>query len=201
MRSAALDAANTLTLLRNINFASYRPANSAAYPNSAFGRSLRSTAALIKADVGVEAVQVDIGGWDTHQQQDPNAGSMFNTMRDFANALGAFWADVMQGGSAHRVTVVAVSEFGRNVRENASAGTDHGRATAMFVMGGSIAGGRVLTNDWPGLARESLEAGQDLKVTLDHRDILAEVVQQRLGNANLGVVFPDFKPTFRGVTR
>ena len=201
VRSAALDATNTLTLLRNINFASYRPANSAAYPNSSFGRSLRSTAALIKADVGVEAVQVDIGGWDTHQNQDPNAGSMFNTMRDLANSLGAFWADVMQGESSHRVTVVAVSEFGRNVRQNASLGTDHGRATAMFVLGKSIAGGRVLTNDWPGLARENLESGQDLKVTIDHRDILAEVVQNRLGNQNLGVVFPDYKPTFRGVTR
>lgn len=201
MRSAALDATNTLNLLRTIDFANYRPANAAAYPNSAFGRSLRSAAALIKADVGIEAVQVDVGGWDTHQNQDPNAGSMYNTMRDYANALGAFWADVMQGASNHRVTVVALSEFGRNVRENLSLGTDHGRASAMFVMGKAVAGGRVLTNDWPGLARENLESGQDLKVTLDHRDILAEVVARRLGNQQLDVVFPDYRPTFRGVMR
>jgi uncharacterized protein (DUF1501 family) len=201
MRSAALDATTTFTLLRTIDIASYRPANSAAYPNSAFGRSLRSTAALIKADVGIEAVQVDVGGWDTHQQQDPNAGSMYRTMLDFANALGAFWADVMQGAGTHNVTVVAISEFGRNVRQNGSDGTDHGRASAMFVMGQQIAGGRVLTNNWPGLARENLESGQDLKVTLDHRDVLAEVVARRLGNPSLDVVFPDYKPTFRGVTK
>ena len=203
LRSAALDVSNTLKLLRTIDFTGYRPANAAAYPNSGFGRSLRSTAALIKADVGIEAVQVDIGGWDTHQNQDPAnpAGSMYRTMQDFSNAIGAFWADVMQGATNHRVTLVAISEFGRNVRENGSAGTDHGRAGAMFVMGNAIAGGRVLTVDWPGLAREQLESGQDLRVTLDHRDVLAEIVSKRLGNPNLATVFPDYRPTMRGVVK
>jgi len=71
----------------------------------------------------------------------------------------------------------------------------------MFLMGRNIAGGRVLLNGWPGLARENLERGQDLKVTLDHRDILAEVVKNRLANPNVSVVFPDYVPTMRGVTR
>jgi uncharacterized protein (DUF1501 family) len=203
LRSAALDVSNTLRLLRTIDVAGYRPANAAAYPNSAFGRSLRSAAALIKADVGIEAVQVDVGGWDTHQNQAPNVatGSMYRTMADFAGAIGAFWADVLQGGTAHGVTLVAVSEFGRNVRENGNAGTDHGRAGAMFVLGQQVAGGRVLTVDWPGLAREQLESGQDLRVTLDHRDVLAEIVAKRLGNPNVAAVFPDYRPTYRGVVR
>jgi uncharacterized protein (DUF1501 family) len=201
VRSSALDAANTLALLRTINVAAYRPANAAAYPNSGFGRAMRSAAALIKADVGIEAIQADIGGWDTHQAQDPVAGSMFRTMQDFAGALGAFWADVMApGGAPANVTLVAISEFGRNVRENGSLGTDHGRASAMFAMGPGISGGRVLTNDWPGLAREQLESGQDLKVTLDHRDVLAEIVAKRLGNPSVDVVFPDYRATHRGVT-
>ena len=94
-----------------------------------------------------------------------------------------------------------MSEFGRNARQNGSLGTDHGRGNCMFVMGRNIAGGRVLVNNWPGLAREHLESAQDLKVTLDHRDILAEIVRNRLGNTNLAVVFPDYTPTTRGVTR
>ena len=57
------------------------------------------------------------------------------------------------------------------------------------------------TQPWPGLARENLESGQDLKVTLDHRDVLAEIVARRLGNPNTSVVFPDYAPVFRGVTR
>jgi len=57
----------------------------------------------------------------------------------------------------------------------------------------------VLTVNWPGLAREQLESGQDLRVTLDHRDVLAEIVAKRLGNPSVSTVFPDFTPTFRGV--
>jgi uncharacterized protein (DUF1501 family) len=202
MHSAALDATNTVALLKSVNFAGYTPANGAVYPDtarSAFSRALKSVATLIKADVGIEAAQVDIGGWDTHNQQDPLAGQMFNTMRDFSNSLGAFYADVIASG--YNVTVVAISEFGRNVRENGSQGTDHGRGTTMFAMGKGIAGGRVLVKNWPGLAREQLEQGQDLKVTVDYRDILAEIVKNRLANPNLDLVFPTWTPTFLGVTR
>lgn len=201
VRSSALDALNTIELLRVIDFTGYRPAGGATYPNNGFGRGMRSTAALIKADIGVEAIQLDLGGWDTHSNQDPLAGSMYNTMLTLANSLAAFHADVIASGFAQNVTVVILSEFGRNVRQNGSLGTDHGRGNCMFLMGRHIAGGRVLVNSWPGLAREQLEAGQDLRVTLDHRDILAEVVRNRLGNPNLNVVFPDYVPTLRGVTK
>lgn len=196
----ALDALNTLALLTAINFNGYTPAGGAVYPNTGFGRAMRSAAALIKADVGIEAIQLDIGGWDTHSAQAPLTGSMSRTMADLANSLAAFHADALTGGVAYKVTVVVISEFGRNVRENGSLGTDHGRGSCMFVMGPGIAGGRVLTNSWVPLARENLEAGQDLRVTIDHRDILAEIVSRRLGNTNLGVIFPTFVPTVRGVT-
>jgi len=201
VRSAALDALNTIELLRVIDFEGYQPANGAVYPNTSFGRGMHSTAALIKADVGVEAIQLNLSGWDTHASQDPLAGSMFNTMSNLAGSIAAFHADVIAGGTSHDVTLIVLSEFGRNVRQNGSLGTDHGRGNCMFVMGRNITGGRVLVNNWPGLARENLEAGQDLRVTLDHRDILAEVVRNRLGNSNVGIVFPDYVPTFRGVTK
>jgi uncharacterized protein (DUF1501 family) len=203
LRSSALDALNTLELLRLINFTGYVPANGAVYPNTTFGRAMRSAAALVKSDIGLEAAQIDVGGWDTHSAQDPlNAGgAMYNIMQGLANALGAFHADIIAGTQTTNVTLVVISEFGRNVRENSARGTDHGRGNCMFVMGRNIAGGRVYAFNWPGLARENLQDGQDLKVTLDHRDILAEIVKNRLGNQNVGVVFPDFVPTFRGVTK
>ncbi len=200
-RSAALDATATLTLLKSINFPAYVPSNGAVYPNSGFGRGLRSAAALIKADIGVEAIQLDIGGWDTHVAEDPNAGALFRLMQDFSNSIGAFWADVLQGNGNYNATLVAMSEFGRNVRENGSAGTDHGRGGVMFAMGHAISGGRVLTNNWVPLARENLQDGQDVKVNIDHRDVLAEIVKNRLGNPNLAVIWPGYTPTFRGVTK
>ena len=126
---------------------------------------------------------------------------MHNQMMQLSSALAAFYADVMQGTTANGVTLVVISEFGRNARENGDRGTDHGRGNVAFAMGKNIAGGRVLTNGWPGLATENLESGQDLRVTLDHRDILAEIVQNRLGNPNLATIFPDYTPKFRGITK
>ena len=87
--------------LSTIDISAYQPSGGAVYPTSSFGTALRSTAALIRADVGVEAVQIDIGGWDTHSAQDPVTGGMATTMRDLADALAAFHAD-MVGASRHR---------------------------------------------------------------------------------------------------
>ncbi len=199
VRDAGTDALRTVSLLRSIAFNSYRPANGAQYPDTNFGRGLRSLAAIIKADAGVEAAHLDIGGWDTHANQGSTTGQMHELMTDFAGTLGAFWADVMQGAGRNNVTVAVVSEFGRNARENGSLGTDHGRASVAFFLGPGIAGGRVMAQ-WPGLSRDVLEDGQDLRVTIDHRDLLAEVVRRRLGNANIGAIFPGFVPVERGIT-
>ena len=162
-KTTAADALNTINMLRNLNVAGYQPANGSVYPNTGLGRGLRNSAALIKADIGVEAVHLDIGGWDTHTQQDPLGGSMSQTMTQLSGALSA------------------------------------GRPDARVSNG--IAGGRVLTNNWRPLAQENLVDRQDLPVSIDHRDVLAEIVQNRLGNANLGVVFPGYTPVMRGVTK
>ncbi|MCP3918806.1 MAG: DUF1501 domain-containing protein [bacterium] len=82
-----------------------------------------------------------------------------------------------------------MTEFGRRVAENGSAGCDHGRGTSMLCMGEHVDGGRVLAQ-WPGLAPGQPYNGEDLEITIDYRDVLAEIVQERLGNPNLDVVFP-----------
>jgi uncharacterized protein (DUF1501 family) len=198
LRSLALNAIDTRVLLTSLGIRRYRPADGVSYPDTALAASLRSIAAIIKSDAGLEVAHVDLGGWDTHARQDPHAGSMFSTMSTFAQAVAAFHADVI--ARDHPVTLVAISEFGRHVEENASLGTDHGRGTVMFAMGRHIAGGRVLVNRWPGLAPEEQD-DHALRVTIDYRDILAEIVERRLGNGNLAAVFPGLVPTPWGVTR
>jgi uncharacterized protein (DUF1501 family) len=200
-KTAAIDAINTINLLRSINVNGYTPANGAVYPNTGLARGLRSSAALIKADIGIEALHLDIGGWDTHTNQDPLAGAMNSRMLELSGAIGAFWQDVIASGFAQNVTLVVLSEFGRNVRENGSRGTDHGRATAMLALGRNINGGRVLTNNWRSLDIANLADRQDLAVTIDYRDILAEIVLNRLGNTNMGLIFPGYTPVMRGVTK
>jgi uncharacterized protein (DUF1501 family) len=202
MRDAALDGLGTVNILRALDFTNYRPANGATYDSNNFGNALRAIAVMIRGEIGLEAAHVDYGGWDTHANQGSVGanGVMATLMTEFSRGLAAFWQDIMQGPQSLRVTLLVATEFGRNVRENGSQGTDHGRAGVMFVMGPAVAGGRVIA-EWPGLAREVLEDGQDLRVTTDTRDVLAELVQKRLGNPNQSVIFPNYVPRFRGVFR
>lgn len=202
VRSRALDSLATISLLQTINFAGYQPQGGAVYPTTgayaAFGQAMKSTAALIKAQIGVEAIAIDLDGWDTHGTQGTFGGTFAGLATALGQALGAFYTDMTQGG-APTVTVVVMTEFGRRIAENGSAGTDHGHGGAMFLLGnGSIAGGSVLTS-WPGLAPAQRFEGLDLAVTIDHRDILAEIAQTRLQNPSAAALFPNFTPTFRGV--
>ena len=89
--------------------------------------------------------------------------------------------------------VLAVTEFGRTAAINGTRGTDHGTATAAFLIGGAVAGGRVLA-DWPGLAPRALYQGRDLAPTLDLRAVLKGVLAEHLGVSTRALdeeVFPD----------
>lgn len=185
--------------LGGVDFAGYVPANGAVYPATPFGEQMRATAALIKANLGLEVVAIDydrLRGWDHHAQLGPLVGGFATKANDLARGLQAFYLDL---APAHLddVVLVAYSEFGRRVAENASHGTDHGHGGAMLVLGGRVVGGRVLSN-WPGLAPAQLDDG-DLAATIDTRDVLAEILDVRFGNPNVGHVFPGFTPTYRGV--
>jgi len=196
LSSAAEATFETIDLLAGIDFVGYAPAGGAVYPNSNFGRQLKTTAALIKAGLGLEVISLDYGGWDLHNQLGPITGAMATKMDDLARGLEAFYKDLLPN-ELRRVTVVVLSEFGRRAFENASGGTDHGHGNALLVMGYGVNGGRVLAN-WPGLGTPQLDNG-DLAITIDHRDILAEIAFKRLGNPNLATIFPNYTPTFRGV--
>ncbi len=198
LRAAAITTLQTIDLLQTINFATYQPSGGAVYPAGNFGTALRSTAALLKAQIGVEAVAIDLGGWDTHANQGTLTGTMAGLMSQLAQGLAAFHTDLNSGDSRPSHAVVCMSEFGRRVAENGSAGTDHGHGNCAILMGTAIQGGRVLAQ-WPGLAPDQRYQGLDLGVTIDYRDLLAEILQHRLGAPDLGVIFPDFTPTFRGV--
>ncbi|HEX7588759.1 MAG TPA: DUF1501 domain-containing protein, partial [Anaerolineae bacterium] len=189
MRDLAKIAANT-----------YTPANGANYPNTPYGKSLATVAQLIKAGMGLEVACVDIGGWDTHVQQGTTTdGQMPQLISEFAAGLAAFYTD-MQDQMSH-ITVVTMSEFGRRVQENSGHGTDHGHGNVMFVMGGGIKGGKVY-GEWPGLAQENLYGPGDLAITTDFRDVLGEIVQNRLLDKKLSDVFPGYTNfKFRGITQ
>jgi uncharacterized protein (DUF1501 family) len=188
-----------VAMLQSIQKQAYVPAAGADYPRGRFGDSLRQIAQLIKADVGMEMAFADIGGWDHHVNemgQRASEGQLPNLLREFSQALAAFWQDM--GDRMADVALVTMSEFGRTARENGNRGTDHGHANCMFAMGGGIHGGKVYGR-WPGLQPEQLYESRDLALTTDFRDVLGELVVRHLGNPSLTDVFPSYTPKFLGL--
>ncbi|HSI72621.1 MAG TPA: DUF1501 domain-containing protein [Fimbriimonas sp.] len=199
LENSAISILDTINLLNKIDFENYQPMGTAVYPASELGYAFKSAAALVRSDVGVEAMTIDVGGFDTHAGEGTNGGWLYFLLSDLAASMAAFHKDLVGADRFGRVIVVVMSEFGRTVRENASQGTDHGNGNAMMVLGGAVAGGRVLA-DWPGLRASDLFEGQDLKITIDYRDVLSEIIAKRLDNAGkLGEIFPQYTATQRGV--
>jgi uncharacterized protein (DUF1501 family) len=185
-----LDAVNSLA---ESGASGFQPENGAAYPDgSYFAAGLQEIAKIIKADVGLEAACVDYGNWDTHEGQGGAGpeGWMSSNLNDLARSLQAFYQDM--GDRMNRVTVVVMSEFGRRIDENGSAGTDHGHGGVFFVLGGKVRGGKVY-GQWPGLAPGDLYGPGDLAITTDYRTILKEILRKRMGNKKVGKVFPKYK--------
>lgn len=167
--------------------------NGAVYPATPFGQQMQQLAQLIKADVGLEAAQVEINGWDHH---DGEIGALPPMLSDLALGLSAFYTDL--GTTMSRVSLVTMTEFGRRAYENASGGTDHGHGSVMFAMGRNVRGGQVW-GEWPGLAASDLYRGEDLEVTTDWRDVLAEMLMQRGDLADPERVFPGYAPASIGL--
>ena len=191
LRQAAL---NTFEAMRRIESIDRQAsaANGATYDEKDdFARGLRQVAQLIKADVGLDAASVDVNGWDSHFTQKSLIEPL---MTRLASGLAAFRQDL--GARIRSTTVVVMTEFGRTVQENSGFGTDHGRGSAMFVLGGGVRGGR-LHGAWNGLKslekRGSSESYGDLPVLNNYRDILAPVLLRHgLDSAQLAKVFPNF---------
>ncbi len=202
---AGLTALDALNLFRSIDFSTYsagdtggyQPSGGANYGSGGFGLQLQNIAQLVKRNVGLRIATVDLGGWDTHNGQGSPADSydyFGNQVQVLNDGLNAFYTDLATdaaGNYMNNVSVVTVSEFGRRVQENASGGTDHGYGTVMLALGASVNGNQIY-GTFPGLASDQLFEGADVAVTTDYRRVLAEALAARLGNANVGYVFPGY---------
>ena len=178
-----------IDMLRKIDMSKFPPENGADYPKGQVGQKLQQIAVMLKANIGVEALFVDCGGWDNHANEGGAQGQLANLLRELGQSLAAFHQDM--GDRMADIVVVTMSEFGRTAKENGNRGTDHGHANCMFAMGGDIQGGRVYGN-WPGLEDHQLNEGRDLALTTDFRTVVGEIVAKHLGVRDLNGVFPSF---------
>jgi len=129
-------------------------------------------ARLLSGPGSARIAMIETGGWDTHAQQQGRLAAQLRGLDGLIGALktglGPNWATTM---------VIVATEFGRTVAVNGTGGTDHGTASAAMLLGGGVAGGRVIT-DWPGLGQSALYEGRDLKPTLGLDAFIATALAQ-----------------------
>jgi uncharacterized protein (DUF1501 family) len=134
-------------------------------------------ATLMRNDPKIQLAFVALGGWDTHAAQGAGKGQLANRLAPLGQGL-AVLAERL-GPLFDDTVVVVMSEFGRTARENGNGGTDHGHGNVMWVMGGKVAGGKVL-GDWGGVADAALNEDRDLPVNTDFRSVLATIAEEHL---------------------
>jgi|SRR5579883_1844710 len=152
------------------------------YPQTALGQNLRLVSRMLKAGAAARVYYTLQRGYDTHSQQE---FAHFTLLGEFAGAVAAFFADLAAAKLADRVALLAFSEFGRTIKENASGGTDHGTAGCAFLAGPGVTGG--VHGTPPSLTDL---AGGEPKMTTDFRRVYAAVLGNWLG----------LPPTGAGVT-
>lgn len=139
--------------------------NKAQYPDNPFGKAMADVARMIAGGLGSSVYYTTLGGWDTHAAQPPRQQELLSYL---AQTLSAFRQDMKALGRDQDVMIMVFSEFGRQVAENASFGTDHGQGGLMLVMGGGVRGG--LYGSEPDLEDLELNA---LKYKTDFRNVYA----------------------------
>lgn len=148
--------------------------SSATYPNTTIGKNFRTIASLILSDINTKVYYVSLGSFDTHVAQAGQQQRLFTELND---AIKPFVADLKNNHRFEDVVLMTFSEFGRRVSQNASAGTDHGTANCMFLIGGGLKQ-KGLINDMPDLS--DLDNG-DLKFKVDFKSVYATMLHNWLG--------------------
>lgn len=165
--TAALDA------MAELNASIDKHQSKFTYANDAFGQGFKQLAQLIATSPKTRVLYFSGGGFDTHSRQ---AADHERLLKGLGDAISTFMDEMEVLGKSNKVTVMVFSEFGRRVRENGSAGTDHGAAAPMFVVGGKVKGG--LIGDKPDL--QDLDRG-DLKWRTDFRQVYATLLDEWMG--------------------
>ena len=141
------------------------------FPRTPFGNAVRTAAQVVSSRSGVAAVKVSLNGFDTHSGQPAIHARL---LKDLAEGLSALRLALVELGRWDSTLVMTYAEFGRRPRENGSNGTDHGTASAQFLLGGKVRGG--FYGQPPALER--LDGGGNLPYAVDFRDLYATVLER-----------------------
>lgn len=139
---------------------------------------MSAAAKFLSEPQGPCVAMVESTGWDTHANQVGQYGVLSRNLLALDRGIDALATGL--GPRWKQTAVLIVTEFGRTVAMNGTAGSDHGNGGAAFLLGGAVAGGRVIA-DWPGLGSANLYEGRDLKPTTDLRSLMKAALIDHLG--------------------
>ena len=177
LRRVALESIETSGMIRR---AARQAVKGESFPAGRFGQSLRDIARMIASDLPTRIYYAKATGFDTHANQQNRHARL---LRDTGSALHALMRALRATGQIDRTLVLVFSEFGRRTAENASGGTDHGKAGPVFVLGGKARAG--ILGRYPSLRR--LDNG-DLAYSIDFRQVYGTVLRQWFGAKNSHVI-------------
>ncbi|MBK5963391.1 hypothetical protein CCR95_04615 [Thiocystis minor] len=154
-----------------------------AFPDSPFGRSIRTACEIIanRSRIGLSMVHLSLGGFDTHVQQGPTQA---RRLKELAAGLLSLRNALQELDAWNDSLILTYSEFGRRPQQNANGGTDHGTASVQFVLGGRVKGG--LHGTAPNLA--DLDGNGNPRHTLDFRSLYATVLERWWGMESQAVL-------------
>jgi len=150
---------------------------------SVFMRQCRLAAKLAGSESNPPIITIDVGGWDTHSREAPTSptSAFSRKVGDLGEGLAALKKDL--AGEWNNTVIAVMSEFGRTVVSNPSGGTDHGRGSAMILLGGPVQRNHnsKTNGGWDLNKFDGDDASAALQVKIDFREVMAEVIHKHLG--------------------
>lgn len=173
------------------------------YTNSDLSEKLKQVAKLISGGLQTKVYVVQIGGFDTHDNQvvesDKKTGNHANLLQELSEAMAAFQDDLELLNIDHKVVGMTYSEFGRRIRSNGGLGTDHGTAAPLFLFG-NCAKNQIL-GDAPEIDTQ-VDDQEGVQMQFDFRNVYSTILTDWLGATKqeaTTVLFNDFEslPIFK----
>ena len=156
------------------------PASLAKYAGKAMSQENGPLSYVIKVDQ-----------FDTHAHQGSDENGRHGRQLALIDDIIAGYKEGL-GDAWDRSIILTLTEFGRTVHQNGTGGTDHGRASCLFVLGNGVQGGKVYQK-MGSLDKASLEDNRDLPVTTDFRSVFASVAKKHLNVVDTAKLFPGYE--------
>ena len=155
------------------------------FPKSKLGKKLSEVAQFVRSGFSTQVYYVSHNGFDSHVGQ---RNKQDRLLEDYSDSVYALVESLKQAGELDNTLILTFSEFGRRVKENGSAGTDHGKANNLFLIGNNL--------KKPGIYNEAPDLTQlddgDVSHKIDFRNVYADIISEWFRRDTARIISVDF---------